>query len=88
MKIKDEFVIRKIADNYVIIATGSEALDFKGIITINEVGAFIWNKIKENADFEAVVRAVLEEYNIDEETARNDCKEFVDSLIEHGIAEE
>ena len=88
MKIKDGFVIRKIADNYVIIATGNEALDFKGVITINEVGAFIWNKINETEDFDATVAAVTAEYNIDEERAKNDCREFVNSLIEHDIVEE
>ena len=45
MKIKDGFLLREVAGNYVVIAVGEDAVNFNSIITVNEIGAYIWNKI-------------------------------------------
>ena len=39
MKVQNEFVLREIAGDYVIIPTGKTVLSFNGLITVNEVGA-------------------------------------------------
>lgn len=43
MKVEKEFVLREIAGDYIIIPTGKTVLDFNGLITVNEVGASLWN---------------------------------------------
>lgn len=85
MKIKDGFLLREVAGNYVFIATGDEALDFGGIITVNEVGALIWKTLEKGATSEEIVDAVCAEYDIDRETADKDAKEFVKKLWDNNI---
>lgn len=85
MKIKESFVLREVAGNYVVIATGNAALDFSNVITINELGAFIWKKIEEGKNQEEIVQDILSEYSIDKETAANDCKAFIEQLKEINI---
>ena len=46
MKIDKKFVLREIAGEYIIIPTGKTALDFKGLITVNEVGVSIWKMLQ------------------------------------------
>lgn len=85
MKIKDSYILREVAGMYVVIATGNEALDFSNVITINELGAFIWKKIEEGKNQEEIVQDILSEYSIDKETAENDCKAFIGQLKEINI---
>jgi hypothetical protein len=46
MKAKNGFVLRKVADNYIIVAAGRTSLDFSKVINLNETGAFLWNLLE------------------------------------------
>ena len=85
MKIQKEFVLREIAGDYVIIPTGKTALTFNGLITVNEVGAELWKMLQSDVTFEELTSGILEIYDVDEETAKEDIREFLDTLEERGI---
>ena len=85
MKISKEFVLREIAGDYIIIQIGKTVLEFNGLITVNEVGVSLWKMLQEGASFEALVQQILDEYDVQEHTAREDIKEFLDKLAEGGI---
>lgn len=87
MKVSKEFVLRQIAGDYLIIPTGRTALSFNGLITVNEVGSFLWGLLQQDVTVEDLVRGVLNEYEVDEETAREDIEEFLDTLTKGGILE-
>lgn len=82
MKIEKEFILREIAGDYVIVPTGKTALEFNGLITVNELGAFIWKKLQQEVTEDELIQDILEEYEVDEETARNDVEEFLNKLTE------
>ena len=88
MRIEKEFILREIAGDYVIVPTGKTALEFNGLITVNELGAFIWKKMQQDISEDNLVSAILEEYEVKEETARNDVKEFLGKLEEYNILKE
>ena len=85
MKIDKKFVLREIAGEYIIIPTGKTALDFKGLITVNEVGVSIWKMLQNDVTLEELVQGILNEYEVEEEVAREDIQEFLDALIAGGI---
>lgn len=85
MKVQKEFVLREIAGDYVIIPTGKTVLSFNGLITVNEVGADLWKMLQEEVSFEDLLHGILDIYDVDEGTAREDIQEFLDTLIEGGI---
>ena len=85
MQIKKEFVLREIAGEYIIIPTGSTALEFNGLITVNEVGVLLWKMLQEDVDLETLIKGVRAEYDVDESVARDDIQEFLDTLIQGGI---
>lgn len=85
MKVEKEFVLREIAGDYIIIPTGKTVLDFNGLITVNEVGASLWNMLQEEVSLDDLVRGILNEYDVEEEIAREDIQEFLTSLETGGI---
>ena len=87
MKIKNGFVVKKVAGQDVVIALGSASKIFNGIIKLNESARFIWDKLAEGADRDAIVSALLEEYEIDEQTAGRDVDNFIEQLKGANILE-
>ncbi len=85
MKISKDYIMREIAGDRVIVPTGSAVMNFNGLIMVNEVGAFLWEKLQEDTTLEVLTESVLEEYEVDEKTARKDIEEFISKLQEGGI---
>ena len=86
MKIKDGFILRKVSDAYVVIATGEAAASFNGMISLNETGALLWEKLTEGCDSKkALVDALLAEYDVDEALASRDVDGFVAKVEAAGI---
>ncbi|MBP3362175.1 MAG: PqqD family protein [Clostridia bacterium] len=80
MKIKPGYLLREVAGNYIVVAIGEEAVDFNGVITVNDVGAFIWKKLEAGAEPEEIVKAILSEYDVDEKAAAADTADFIEKL--------
>ena len=87
MKIKNGFVVRKVGDMNVAVPLGSNTADFNGMIKLNDTGVFIWEKLCDNTSFEELVRLVAAEYEVDEDTVREDCENFIKQLSQGGFLE-
>ena len=46
MKLKYEFAVREIVDEYVMVPLGASALEFSGMISTSETGAFLVEALK------------------------------------------
>ena len=87
MKVRYEFVARSIAGEHFLVPLGEAARQFSGMFALNEVGAFLWERIPAAADEEELVDRVLQEYDVDTTTAQKDVREFLDGLRSMGILE-
>ena len=45
MKTNKNFILRNIAGDNILVATGEAAQSFNGMITMNEAASFIWSNI-------------------------------------------
>lgn len=88
MKVRKDFVLRETAGDYMIIPTGRTVQSFDGLITVNEVGADLWDMLQSEVTFDDLLRGILTIYDVDEETAEEDIREFLDTLRERGILDE
>ena len=88
MKIRKELIRREIAGDVILVPVGGTMLENNGLFALNELGAFLWDRLETAEDESALVAAVLDEYDVDEETAREDCKLIAEAWIEMGIVEE
>ena len=80
MKFKKEFMIREIVGETILIPMGDSNNHFNGIITINELGKFIWENLESSKDEEDLLHKILEEYEVEEKEAKEDLDEFLDKL--------
>ncbi|MBQ1978176.1 MAG: PqqD family protein [Ruminococcus sp.] len=88
MKIKENFMLRKVADCFVVVPIGAAVAQFNGMINLNEAGAFLWQQLESDTTPEAVVAAMLEQYDVDEATAKADVEKFIAQLREASLIEE
>ncbi len=89
MYISENFIMRTVAGENIIVPIGDEASQFQGLITVNESGAFLWKLLQnENISEESIKQAFREEYGVDEKTADNDVDEFLHILRMRKILKE
>ena len=55
------------------------------LFTLNEVGKFIWLLLENDTTEEAIVSAILQEYDVDKATAEEAVAGFIRKLNEHGF---
>ena len=87
MKLKKEFILRNIAGQDVIVATGSEAMRYNGLLTVNESGKFILENYQNTDNVIDMIRLVCEEFEVDRDTAVADVMNFNKAMLEHGFIE-
>ena len=87
MKIKDGFILRKVSEAYVVIATGEAAASFNGMITLNESGLLLWKRLEQGATREELIALLTEEYEVGEEIASADVDKFLLGIGKSGCIE-
>lgn len=85
MKIKEGYILREVLGNFIVVAVGDAALDFNGVISLNETGAFLWGVLEKGATEDELLDALTEEYEIDETVAKTDILVFLEKLREAEI---
>ena len=80
MKIKSGYLLKEIAGTFLVVAVGRRAKEFGGMINLNETAATIWKELEKGATEEQLVAKLLEEYEVDEKTAKDNVKDFIKQL--------
>ena len=52
MKLNENFVLRQVADTWVVLPLGDATVDFHGMLTLNETGALLWEALEESRSYE------------------------------------
>ena len=55
--------------------------------SIEDIGAFIWNRIDGNKALDDILDDILREYEVAESTAEKDLKIFISQLMEAGLVQ-
>ena len=82
MKLKMVFSVREVAGQTVAVPVGG-SVDLNAMITLNNTGKFLFQLLENETDENTLTDALLAEYDVDEETARNAVQTFVRTLKEH-----
>lgn len=85
MKIKKQLIKRDIAGDIILVPVGDSVYDSNGLFALNELGAFLWDKLPQAQDREALLEAVLAEYDVTRDEAAKDLDEFLAKLEKFGI---
>lgn len=86
MKIKPEFMLHQIGEEYIVMHDGSTNVDFSRIINLNRTAAYLWQRFCDaDFDVDALTAALTERYDVVPEQARRDAEAFIQSLQRCGI---
>lgn len=88
MKLKQGFITQLFQGQQLMVAAGPAVKLFHGIVRSNETAGFIINQLKSETSEEAIVSAMLAEYEADEATVRADVRRILDELRGIGAIEE
>lgn len=79
------FTRRDLLGEVVLIPLGSTAKSFNGLVTLEGVGAFIWDHIEESKSLEHLVDMIVSTYDIDRQTAGSDALAFIMQMLRRGF---
>ena len=85
MEFKKDFMLREIVGEAVLIPTGETAAHFNGLISVNELGKFIWENYEKAKDEDELLGFILDEYEVERDIAKADLDEFLGQLKEAEI---
>lgn len=88
MKIKNGFILRKIADQYMAVPVGARTRELHGMIAMNETAAFLWEQMSEECTEYELSQALLDTYEIDEDKSKEVVQRFINMLNTEGVLED
>lgn len=86
MKLKYNFVLNPVADKIVAVAVGDDLGKFNGFIKMNDIGAEIFEILKNDVTLEDIVKIMSEKHPGEPENEVTDTvTEFVNQLKEADV---
>lgn len=87
MRIKEGYLLRKVADSFIVLQVGGE-LNLQRLITLNETGAFLWRLLEQGATREELINKTEEEYDATRERIESDVDFLLSKMRNAGLLEE
>lgn len=84
-KRNEDFVLREIAGEYIIIPTGRSVASVSGMITISETSAFIWKLLEESRSLQELVQYTTDTYEVTASRAEEDIRQLLAKLSALGM---
>lgn len=80
-----DYVLREVVGEYMLIPTGKLSMTRNGVVTISESAAYLLKKMDVGKTISQLCDLLLEEYEVDRETALLDVQEMIDSMCQQEI---
>ncbi len=87
MKLKEDFVLRRVAATWVVLPLKRETVDFNGMLRLNDTGALLWKSLEQGSDRSGLIRELTTRYDVSAEQAGVDVDEFLATLENAGCIE-
>jgi hypothetical protein len=78
-------VTRKTGNEYVLVPITNNIADMNSVYTLNETGAFIWEQIDGKRCVEEIITRLINEYDIDKQSAESDVFSFIENMSKYLI---
>lgn len=82
-QLKPGYCIRDFCGESLVIPIGGAAIAEQQMAILSSVGRFLWDRLQNEQTFENLLLAVLDEYEVTQEEAKADIKEFLTELNTH-----
>ena len=86
LKLKYDFIINEVAGQLVAVAVNEGMSEFNGFIKMNDIGAEIFEILKEDVTIEQVIEKMLAKHpEATEEEARDTITDFISELKKNNL---
>lgn len=85
MKIKEGYILKDVANQYVVVPIGNEAINFNGMLRLNKTAKLLFEALNEDKEIEDLVLLLQKHYDINNEDALRDVKDFLTVLESKNI---
>lgn len=87
MKRKEDFVLREVCGERVIVGEGLGALDFGKLLSLNETAAWLWQHAEDGFTVDSLAEALCQEYDVQPDVAARDVAAIIGEWQKLGIVE-
>lgn len=87
-QINPNFILRKIAGEYVIVPIGSDNVFSNAIMTPNHTAVFLWKEFEHASTMQDVIIHAMKKYDAKEEEVRESVEKFVKESMKYQVLEE
>lgn len=88
MKAKLGFVLRKIANEYMLMPIDQKIGEYRGAVLLNRLSAFVWEQLQEKKSREELLSAVLEQFEVEKAEAASDLDALLEQLKQLELIED
>jgi len=88
LKAKNGFVLRNVMGDHILMPAGDNVGQFKGAVVLNDVAAFVWEKLRDPVSRDDLLLAICAKYDVDEAVAAGDLDALLERLKGYGVIEE
>lgn len=89
MRLKDCFKLREVAGEYMLVPSGSGAVDFNAVFSLSESAAWLWKSLQGVNFDEETARTLIEgEYDVDGAAASKDVRALLEQWKINGMVDE
>lgn len=81
-----DVVARKVAGEIVLVPIRGNLADMQRVFTLNPVAEHIWHMLDGQRSLAQVHEEILREFEVSSEQALEDMDEFMQALVEQGLA--
>lgn len=88
MKIKKQYILRKVAGENMVVPIGKESAINQGIFQLNDVGTMLFELFQQGAEIVDAEKMLVEKFGITDNQAHEDVGDFIKILEHYKLLEE
>ena len=78
-------MLRDVVEDHVVIARGPAAIEFNGVLILNDSCAFLWNQLQDYVSVQEMAESLKAEYSIEMDRAVQDVEQCVSKMLEYEL---
>lgn len=78
-------MLRDVVGDHVVIARGPAAIEFNGVLILNDSCAFLWKQLQDYVSVQEMAESLKAEYSIEMDRAVQDVEQCVSKMLEYEL---
>ena len=84
-RVSNDYKVYPYLGSQIIVPAGARVWNEKEVLVLNDVGYLIWDLLKSDISEDAICREIVQTYEVDQDTARRDVRDFLKMLSQKSL---